>query len=564
MNADLWYPIATAAAAGGLLIASQRRNGFNRKSTLHGSARWAATKDLRRAGLLGNDGVYVGAWKQGNRLRYLRVGGGKHVLVVAPTGGGKSVGVVIPTLLSYLESVFVLDLKGELWALTAGWRQQHAGNKVLRFEPAAAEGSCCFNPLDEVRVGTSFDVGDAQNIAMIIVDPDGKGLSNFWDKSGQTILSGCILHLCHQARQGGPPATLPELDRMLASPNRPIMDLWKEMQQSPHPLVSRAGQEMVDRQKAPGEASGIISTAKACLSGLFRDPIVARNVSRSDFRIADLMHADCPVSLYLITEGDDQVRLSPLTRILVNLVLRRLASGMEFEAGQAIPSFKHRLLLVLDEFASLRLPIFEKALAYMRFYGLCAVVVVQDRGQLHAAYGQEESISANCGVLAAFPPAPSDQATAEYLSKLTGVTTVLHEQVTRNGRGLFGSVSRTLQAAARPLLTPDECLRLQCPTMEGDRVTDPGEMLIFAKGIPAIRAQQLLYFQDPVFQARAAVPPPAKSDALVAEQPPAPKRDEQKSGNAPSPSPIRVEVQMPLDPARSVEPAETLGMEVTQ
>jgi type IV secretory pathway TraG/TraD family ATPase VirD4 len=100
--------------------------------------------------------------------------------------------------------------------------------------------------------------------------------------------------------------------------------------------------------------------------------------------------------------------------------------------------------------------------------------------------------------------------------------------------------------------------------MEGDRVTDPGEMLIFAKGIPAIRAQQLLYFQDPVFQARAAVPPPAKSDALVAEQPPAPKRDEQKSGNAPSPSPIRVEVQMPLDPARSVEPAETLGMEVTQ
>ena len=515
MNADLWYPFGLAAAASGLLLASGRRNGLKGKSTLHGTARWATKKDLRRAGLLGADGVYVGAWKHGNQVRYLRAGGGKHVMVVAPTGGGKSVGVVIPTLLSYLESVFVLDLKGELWALTAGWRQQYAGNKVLRFEPAAAAGSCCFNPLDEVRVNTGYEVGDAQNIAMIIVDPDGKGLSNFWDKSGQTILSGCILHLCLQARAGGPPATLPELDRMLASPNRPILKLWRQMQASSHPLVAQAGQEMIDRQDAPSEASGIISTAKACLSSLFRDPVVAQNVSRSDFRIADLMHADCPVSLYLITEGDDQVRLSPLTRILVNLVLRRLASGMEFEAGQAIPSYKHRLLLMLDEFPSLRLPIFEKALAYMRSYGLCAVVVAQDWGQLHAAYTKDESISKNCGVLAAFPPSPSDEHTAEYLSKLTGGTTVIHEQVTRNGgRGLFGSVSRTHQALARPLLTPDECLRLPGPKMEGDRVAAPGEMLIFAKGTPAIRAQQLLYFQDPIFKARAAVPPPAQSDAL--------------------------------------------------
>lgn len=521
MNTDLWYPFGLAAA-GGLLLASGRRNGLKGKSTLHGSAHWAAKKDLRRAGLLNNDGIYVGAWKQGNHVRYLRAGGGKHVLVVAPTGGGKSVGIVIPTLLSCLESVFVLDLKGELWAMTSGWRQQYAGNQVLRFEPAAAAGSCCFNPLAEVRVGTGYEVGDAQNIAMIIVDPDGKGLSNFWDKSGQTILSGCILHLCLQAKAGGPPATLPELDRMLASPNRPILKLWRQMQGSSHPLVAQAGQEMIDRQDAPSEASGIISTAKACLSSLFRDPVVARNVSKSDFRIADLMHADCPVSLYLITEGDDQVRLSPLTRILVNLVLRRLASGMEFEAGQAIPPYKHRLVLMLDEFPSLRLPIFEKALAYMRSYGLCAVVVAQDWGQLHAAYGKDESISANCGVLAAFPPAPSDQATAEYLSKLTGVTTVMHEQVTRSGLGLFGSVSRTRQALARPLLTPDECLRLPVPLMEGDRVTHPGEMLIFAKGIPAIRAQQLLYFQDPVFKARAAVAPPAQGDVLLAGGPPAP------------------------------------------
>ena len=55
--------------------------------------------------------------------------------------------MVVPTLLSWTESVFVTDLKGELYELTAGWRQEHAHNKVLRFEPAASSGSCCFNPM---------------------------------------------------------------------------------------------------------------------------------------------------------------------------------------------------------------------------------------------------------------------------------------------------------------------------------------------------------------------------------------------------------------------------------
>ena len=39
------------------------------------------------------------------------------------------------------------------------------------------------------------------------------------------------------------------------------------------------------------------------------------------------MHHESPVSLYVITEATDKVRLRPLVRILANLVLRRLASG---------------------------------------------------------------------------------------------------------------------------------------------------------------------------------------------------------------------------------------------
>ena len=109
---------------------------------LDGSAPLANIQDTQAAGLLpargpsGNTeaargcrstGVYVGAWldKNGN-LRYFRHNGPEHVLTYAPTRSGKGVGLVVPTLLSWGDSAVITDLKGELWALTSGWRQKHA------------------------------------------------------------------------------------------------------------------------------------------------------------------------------------------------------------------------------------------------------------------------------------------------------------------------------------------------------------------------------------------------------------------------------------------------------
>jgi len=107
-----------------------------------------------------NSGVYVGAWldKHGKQ-HYLRHNGPEHILCYAPTRSGKGVGLVVPTLLSWPHSSVITDLKGELWALTAGWRQQHGKNKVLRFEPAALTGCVCWNPLDEIRIRTEYEVG---------------------------------------------------------------------------------------------------------------------------------------------------------------------------------------------------------------------------------------------------------------------------------------------------------------------------------------------------------------------------------------------------------------------
>jgi type IV secretion system protein VirD4 len=47
-----------------LLILDVARRNFRVNPYLHGSARWAGLSDIKAAGLLNNDGVYVGGWRE--------------------------------------------------------------------------------------------------------------------------------------------------------------------------------------------------------------------------------------------------------------------------------------------------------------------------------------------------------------------------------------------------------------------------------------------------------------------------------------------------------------------
>jgi type IV secretion system protein VirD4 len=72
-----------------------------------------------------------------------------------------------------------------------------------------------------------------------------------------------------------------------------------------------------------------------------------------------------------------------------------------------------------------------------------------------------------------------------------------------------------MQEVQRPLLTPDECLRMPGPQKDDrDHTTAPGDMVVYCAGFPAIYGRQPLYFEDETFAARAAIPPPKHSDSL--------------------------------------------------
>ncbi len=544
--ADKWYgqypAIFDLAASIGVLFSSVGlilvliikmvlANSSKTNQGLYGSARWADKKDIEKAGLLttsknkNSDAVYVGAWQdKSGKTHYLKHRGPEHVLCYAPTRSGKGVGLVIPTLLSWTQSAVITDLKGELWAITAGWRKSHAQNKTLRFDPASATSSVCWNPLDEITIGTGTEVADVQNLATLIVDPDGKGLQTHWQKTSQALLVGVILHALYMSEREGTPATLPIVDAMLSDPDRDVRELWMEMVMQTfldgqsHPVIAAAGRDMLDRPDE--EAGSVLSTAKSYLS-LYRDPIVAQNISASDFKIRDLMHHDDPVSLYIVSNPNDKSRLRPLIRILINMIVRKLADQMAFKDGQPVAHYKHKLLLMLDEFPSLgKLEIFQESLAFIAGYGIKAYLICQDINQLKSretGYGHDEAITSNCHIQNAFPPNRIE--TAEHLSKLTGQTTIIKEQITTSGRRssmMHGHVTRTMQETQRALLTPDECMRMPSPEKDADgKITKPGDMIIYVAGYPAIYGKQPLYFQDEVFSARAKVNPPIVSDKLI-------------------------------------------------
>src|SRR5579862_7627202 len=499
---------------------------------LHGSARWADEDDVRDTGLLTTKhGVYVGGWcpEGGHRLNYLRHNGPEHVLAFAPTRSGKGVGLVIPSLLAWEESAVIYDIKGENWAKTAGFRN-HMGHLCFKFSPVEETTSSRFNPLAEVRLFTPRDVSDAQNIAdMIIRSGEDSPMERHWEDSAASLTTGMILHACYTAAAEDRIACLADLSGLFTRPGVEFRETLNEMISyqhdadyrhrwrtpsglgtSTHPVVSEKAQEMLDKESK--ELSGVLSTAKTALA-LYSDPLVARNTATSDFVINDLVNDDRPVSLYLVVPPSDKIRLRRLIRLMFTMVVNRLTERMAFE-GTEQKRNKRRLLLLIDEFPSLnRMEIFADALSYMAGYGIKAYLITQDIRQITDAYGRNESIVSNCHVRIAF--APNQVETAELLSKMTGTTTVQKASFNFSG-SRFSPVMSHMNASVdhieRPLMTPDEIMRLRPPKKEGNGdsevITEPGDMLIFVSGHFPILGMQMLYFADPELSRRSSIAPP--------------------------------------------------------
>lgn len=486
--------IAAAGSIAGALFAianSVWRSRQNQIVTTYGSARWATPVEMRAANLFKGRGVFLGRVAND----YLRHDGPEHVMCFAPTRSGKGVGLVLPTLLSWTSSAVVHDIKGENWSLTAGWRAKFS--HCLLFNPTDIR-SARYNPLLEVRRGDA-EVRDVQNIADILVDPEGAlERRTHWEKTSHALLVGVILHVLYAEKD----KTLTRVTEILADPAQSFEKTLRIMMttnhlgtgQKPrvHPVVAATARELLN--KSDNERSGVLSTAVSFL-GLYRDPTISRNTEACDWRIADLVEAERPVTLYLVVPPSDISRTKPLIRLILNQIGRRLTEAL---AAPGAPAKRRQLLLMLDEFPALgRLDFFESALAFMAGYGIRAYLIAQSLNQIAKAYGENNAILDNCHVRIAF--AANDERTAKRISDALGTATELRAQRNFAGHRLapwLGHVMVSRQETARPLLTPGEVMQLP-----------HDDAIVLLAGTPPIRARKLRHYQDANFQRRLLPPP---------------------------------------------------------
>ncbi|WP_149554521.1 type IV secretory system conjugative DNA transfer family protein [Treponema pectinovorum] len=485
-----------------LIISIIRSKGFNKNEHLYGTSRWGIVKDLKKFGLCENHGVVLAMLydakteaiinKKGNfGLKMIKPSklichaGTSHTLVIAPTRSGKGVGTVVPTLCSYTQSVIVFDPKGELYNMTAGYRQKFS--RVIKFSPVQME-TACFNPLEEVELDENAfrDIGTILTNIFQKGEKGGDSNSDFFDNNARDLLTGVIFHVLSAVDENGRPFYKKE-EQCIAGILRIFARAASGTDEEGNPLP--AGEALLDeminsrhidkngavsdyihgivldvalsaKQQHEKVRSDIMQTVQSKLN-LFRDPFIRHVTSHSDFKLSDFYESKEPISLYLTLPFGDVDRIMPVFQLIIDFIVRRFSSG-ELRAGEKEKVLKHPILFMIDEFPVLgNMKFLATSLGILAGYGLRFYLVVQAYQQLVKIYGPENTFIDNCRYILIY--APNNPQDAEKFSKMIGKKSVTKENLSISGSRYavaLNNLNSSSQEVAVDLINPDELTKL--------------------------------------------------------------------------------------------------------
>lgn len=434
--------------------------------------------------------LVVGRW----RGRYLRFAGQQFALLAAPARSGKGVGIVIPNLLSYSDSVVVLDIKQENFRLTAGFRRAH-GQAVYLFNPFAEDGRTHrYNPLSVIADGM-FRVGDILAIGYVLY-PAG-GHDEFWKDQARNLLLGLVLLLwdLREARRAGAsgvpdyPITMGEVLRQSSGNGLPVKTYLNRMLIQYRQYLSRACIDALNRFLTNDDKvlASILATFNAPLT-IWANPIVDAATSANDFDLRDVRRRK--MSVYLGVTPD---HLSEAA-ILMNLMFSQLVNLNTKELAEDNPALKYQCLLLLDEMTAIgKIQIIARAVAYMAGYNLRLLSIVQSDSQLESVYGRADArtIVTNHAMQILF--APREQKDANAYSEMLGTRTERSRSTSRSN-GMFGArggASESFSDQRRALMLPQEIKELA-----------RDKEIILLENTKPILADRICYWRDRAFTSR--------------------------------------------------------------
>jgi len=492
--------VAIAVSCGGVLIALPLAlvAAARPRRSLHGDARFATPAEVERSGLTRGTGpgIIVGRY----RGKFLELYGQLSVLLSASTRSGKGVSIVVPNLLNWPHSLVALDVKGENYEITAGYRAAH-GQEVYAFSPFDDEGhSHRWNPLSAVRCHELHRVGDLLGIGQVFYPNDGGGTSSeaFFNDQARNLFLGLGLLLLESPEL---PRTVGEMLRQASGKGRSLREHLTAT------IAARAdeGRPLSDEctdalqrllSNSDNTLSSIVATFVAPLT-IFADAIVDAATSADDFRLEDVRRK--LMSVY--------VRIPPhrlaSARPLINLFFSQLVSLNTQHLPEQDPTLKYQCLLVNDEFTAMgRVSVITNAAAFLAGYNLRLLTVIQAMSQLDAVYGDKEArtFATNHGLQILF--APREQRDADEYSAMLGFFT---QRATSRGRSRsfsshgHSSTSQNESEQRRALLMPQEFKELGSER----------EVIVLENCKP-ILADKIRYYREKAFKVRLLRPPPVE------------------------------------------------------
>ena len=474
-----------AGFIGWAVIAKQNR-------PLHGAARFANTAEIRKAGLLdpkgGLDKTILVGKKNG---RYLTYGGYQFVILAAPTRSGKGVGIVVPNCLNYSDSLVVLDIKGENFDITSGFRAKH-GQKVYLFAPFDEAGvTHRYNPLEYISDDPAQRLGDIDAIGTALYS-GGNQNDKFWSENAKDLFRGLCLFVLERKDL---PKTFGEILRQASGKGKPlkeyIFEELKKAQDTGHPF-SNACIDCLNRVLSNSEntLAGIVATFGTPLL-IFQNPRVDLATSANDFDLREVRRELMSVYFKMppnkLKEGS----------VLVNLFFDQLLNLNTRVLPSQDKTLKHQCLVLLDEMTSIgKVAMIAQAVSYMAGYNMRLLTIIQNKSQLEDVYGKAGALTllSNHALMVMYAPSPTVQSDAQEYSEMLGYETVK----SRSRTSSMQSSSTSTSDQRRALMLPQEIRELG-QTRE----------IVSLENCKPILCDKIRYYEHPDFTCRAHLPPPS-------------------------------------------------------
>ena len=410
----------------------------------YGSASFAKKEDFQKMGINNEKGLMLGCLhnKKGEIQEFLRCLSPLSCLIVAPPGTGKTASIALPNLFSLACSVVVLDIKGELFDLSAGYRQEKFQSKILRFSPLyPKENTMFFNPFDK-KVIADMDYVKMKQLAdqiagTIFIGEKGKE-NDHWIVSAKTLFTFFATYFMQKNKHTtlGEIAQAPKKDFYdiipddiklqfgLATQDEHTRELTRDFTKDTSKAFYKAvandeslhtitkNQANAYTQVADNEFASVKSTFDTFMA-VFQNPNVDNATSKMSFDYYDLRKER--ISCYIVIQTEDIDILAPLIRIFVETMFKKLMSG----AGNADPN--KFIYFIGDEFVRFgKMPFLLEAPALCRSYGLIPIYITQSYEQIKKYYGEDDLkiLRGNVGYQVVFTM--NSAGDAEELSKMIG------------------------------------------------------------------------------------------------------------------------------------------------